>query len=64
MSLAGALAAVQMSMVNQQKRACPVRRSKVSDRAAYNTDPSGQKTPTARKTPLRPSGMWIRSAGI
>lgn len=46
MAFAGALAAVQMSMVNQQKRTCPICRRTVSDREDHRTDPSGQKTHT------------------
>jgi hypothetical protein len=46
MAFAGALAAVQMSMVNQQKRTCPVCRRTVTDRELHSTDPSGQRTHT------------------
>lgn len=46
MAFAGALAAVQMSIVNQQKRTCPVCRRTISDREPHRTDPSGQMTHT------------------
>jgi hypothetical protein len=45
-AFAGALAAVQMSMVNQQKRTCPVCRREVVDREPHRKDPSGQMTHT------------------
>ncbi len=46
MAFAGALAAVRMSMVNQQKRTCPICRRNVLAREDHRTDPSGQKTHT------------------
>jgi hypothetical protein len=42
MAFAGALAAVQMSIVNPQKRTCPVCRRTVSDREPHRTEASGQ----------------------
>lgn len=50
MAFAGAIAAVNMAIVNQQKRTCPVCRQPVSDRDDYTEDPSGQRTHTACTT--------------
>lgn len=44
MAFAGALAAVNMAIINQQKRTCPVCRQPVSDRDDYAETSSGQRT--------------------
>jgi hypothetical protein len=44
MAFAGALAAVNMAIVNAQKRTCPVCGQQVSDRDDYTESASGQRT--------------------
>jgi hypothetical protein len=46
MAFAGALAAVNMAIVNSQKRTCPICGQQVSDRDDHAQTASGQRTHT------------------